>query len=155
MEWLKNLTTAASDAASSARNALSAEYNKFKNKENFEALVAASVMVSAADGHIDPEEKERMCSFFQRTEGLKDFSTADIKKTFDKYATAHKEDPDFARIDMLRAIGRLKSKPEDARSLVRLACLIGAQDGNFDDDEKKVVRAICRELGLDAADFEL
>ena len=39
--------------------------------------------------------------------------------------------------------------------MVRVCCAIGAADGNFDDDEKAVVRKICAELNLNPKDFDL
>ena len=39
--------------------------------------------------------------------------------------------------------------------MVSVCCAIGSADGNFDEDEKKAVREIIRELGLNAAEFQL
>ena len=54
----------------------------------------------------------------------------------------------------MQAIGRVK-KPEEARLLVRVCCMIGAADGNFDDKERALVTDICRELELNPKDFDL
>jgi tellurite resistance protein TerB len=39
--------------------------------------------------------------------------------------------------------------------MVRVACAIGATDGNFDQKERTMVREICVELGLNPADFDV
>jgi tellurite resistance protein TerB len=58
-------------------------------------------------------------------------------------------------MEALAAIGKLRSKPAEARLLVRVCCAIGASDGNFDETEKQAVKKICKELGLDPAEFDL
>ncbi|MDE7064916.1 MAG: TerB family tellurite resistance protein, partial [Desulfovibrionaceae bacterium] len=57
--------------------------------------------------------------------------------------------------ECLQVISRLKKRPDEARLVIRVCCAIGAADGNFDDDEKAVVREICAELGQNPADFQL
>ena len=52
-------------------------------------------------------------------------------------------------------IGKLRSKPDAARLMVRVCMAIGSADGSFDDKEKQVVREICRDLGVPADDFGL
>ncbi|MFK5952151.1 MAG: TerB family tellurite resistance protein, partial [Desulfobacterium sp.] len=41
------------------------------------------------------------------------------------------------------------------RAAVQVGVIIGNADGNFDADEKKVVREICQTLDIDPADFDV
>jgi len=144
MDWLKNQSTS-----------LQNEVKRFKNRSFMEAAVAGCAMVAAADGVIRPEEKQKMAGFIQRNDALKVFDMNDVIKTFDKFTQGFEFDAQIGKGEALKAIGKVRKNSEEARLLVRVCCAIGAADGDFDPDEKKVVRQICRELDLDPADFEL
>jgi len=55
----------------------------------------------------------------------------------------------------MKAITKMKTKPEVAKALVALCCSIGASDGDFDKDEIALVKEMCSVLGVNAADFKL
>ena len=148
LNWLK-------DRSNEARSKLTSEVSKFRNREFMEAVVAACAMVAAADGHIAPEEKRKMIGFLQRADEMKHFDTAQVVAFFEKIAGNYEFDGEIGKAEALKVIGRVRSKPEQARMVVRVACVIGASDGNFDEDEKAAVRAICTDLGLPASDFDL
>lgn len=148
LKWLQEVTA-------SSRAKLAAEVAKFKNKDFMDAAVAAIAMIAAADGMIAPAEKAKMMGIVQRSEELKAFETEKVIEAFKKYADNFEFDAGFGKAEALKAIGKLRGKDEQARHVVRVACLIGGADGNFDENEKTAVREICRDLGLNPADFDL
>ena len=46
-------------------------------------------------------------------------------------------DNEIGKAEALKMIGKLRSKPDAARLMVRISC-IGSADGSFDDKEKQV-----------------
>ncbi|WP_020561141.1 tellurite resistance TerB family protein [Thiofilum flexile] len=141
--------------ASEARTMLTTEIAKFKNKEFMEACVAGCALVAAADGSIDSAEKQKMMKFIQQSDELKVFDTKDVIDYFNKIANNFEFDHEIGKAEALKVIGKLRSKPDAARLMVRVCCAIGMADGDFDENEKNMIREICRDLGLPTDDFGL
>lgn len=148
LEWLKT-------NAAKAREALTTEVAKFKNRTFMESVANACALISAADGEVKSEEKMKMVGFISNSPELKVFNLADVIKVFNDACAKFEFDFQIGQAEALKAISKVKGKDGEARLLVRVACAIGASDGNFDDKEKAACRLICLELGLNPADFEL
>lgn len=144
LDWLKNQATNVQD-----------EVRRFKNKEFMEAVVAGCAMVAFADGVIKSEEKAKMAGFIQRNDALKVFDMSKVISGFEKYVQGFEFDYSIGKGEALKAISKIRRNQEEAKLLVRVCCAIGAADGDFDESEKRVVREICHELGLDPKEFGL
>ena len=140
---------------SSARSKVAEEVSKIKNKSFLEATIAGVVIVAYADGTISPEEKKKMMGFVQQHEALKVYDSKKIIELFNKFSDNYDFDHSIGESQALETVAKLKTKEAEARLLVRVCCVIGAADGEFDDDEKAAVRRICSELGLDPVDFDI
>ncbi|QTR47017.1 tellurite resistance TerB family protein [Thiothrix litoralis] len=143
------------EKAGEARAKLTTEIGKFKNREFMEACVAGCALVAAADGSIDSSEKQKMMKFIQQSDELKVFDTKDVITFFSKIADNFEFDNEIGKAEALKVIGKLRSKPDAARLMVRVCCAIGSADGDFDDKEKQMVREMCRDLNIPADDFGL
>ena len=131
------------------------EVTKIKNQTFLEGVVAGCAIVAYADGVVRPEEKQKMMGFMRSNDVLSIFDTGKVIQLFDKSASKYEFDRTIGEMEALSAVGKLRSKPTEARLLVRVCCAIGASDGNFDESEKQAAVKICRELGLDPAEFDL
>ena len=148
LEWLKQ-------RYSEVTANLKTEVTKLKNKTFLEAVVAGCALVAHADGVVKPEEKQKMMGFLRNSDVLSVFDPQEVIGIFDKYTKQFEFDHQIGKAAVLQVVGKLKGKDSEARLMVRVCCAIGAADGNFDDQEKAVVRAICNELGLNPKDFDL
>ncbi|PTX52574.1 tellurite resistance protein TerB [Gemmobacter caeni] len=148
LNWLK-------DKGNEARARLTAEVSKFRNRTFMEATVASCALVAAADGTISAQEKQKMAGFMRNSDELKHFDMPDVIAFFEKVVGNFDFDAAIGKAEALKVIGRLRGNEEQARVMVRVACAIGASDGDFDEAEKAVVRTICKELGLNPTDFDL
>lgn len=148
LNWLK-------ENVQKARAGMAAEVSKFRNRSFMEAIVAGCALVAAADGSIDSSEKQKMAGFMQNSDELKNFAMPDVIKFFEKIVANFEFDHAIGKAEALKVIGKIKGKDDQARLLVRVTCAIGAADGDFDADERKMVADICRELGLDPSEFDL
>ena len=146
--WLK-------DNMTKARETLTTEVGKFKNRSFMEAIANACAMIAAADGDISSAEKMKMTGFINNSPELKVFNLTDVIKVFNDACGKFEFDYQIGQAEALKVISKIKGKDGEARLLVRVACAIGASDGNFDDKEKAACRMICSELGLNPADFDL
>jgi tellurite resistance protein TerB len=148
LDWLKS-------NAQAARNRLADEVTKFKNREFMEAVVAGCALVAASDGSIDSVEKQKMVGFIQHSDELKVFDLSDVIGTFNNVCSKFEFDAEIGKAEALRMAGKLRTKPDAARLMVRVCCAVGSADGNFDQSERAACRLICTELGLNPADFDL
>lgn len=148
LEWLKT-------NAAKARETLTTEVAKFKNRTFMEATANACALIAAADGDISSAEKMKMAGFINHSPELKVFNLTDVINVFNDACGKFEFDFSIGQAEALKNIARIKGKDGEARLLVRVACAIGASDGDFDDKEKAACRLICLELGLNPADFEL
>lgn len=128
---------------------------KYKNKDFMHAVAAGCAIVARADGSVDDKEKQEMAKFIEAYDALSVFKINDIIQAFNDYLEQYSFSEAVGEAKTLEAIGKFRNKEQPARLLVRICIAIGASDDDFDDAEKKMVRKICNELGLDPAEFEL
>lgn len=148
LEWLKANFAAAKKAALD-------EVGKFKNAKFHEGVIAACAKMAYADGIVDPKEKIKMMGFIQSADVLSVFKMDDNIALWKKWAGKYENDKDFADMEALQVIGKNKADSAASRTLVRVAILVANADQNFDKSEIEAAVQICRELGLDPAEFNL
>ena len=141
-QWLQKQTE-------NARNVVS----KYMGKDLTEALVAGSALVAMADGIIDPSEREKLIEYFRTSQEMRGININEVDSRFNYFVQSIQRDGMMGKAEALRAIGKLASKPDAARLVVRLCCAIGFADGEFSPVEKKVVEEICHEVHLDPREF--
>lgn len=136
------------------RDKLATEVGRFRNKTFLDGVVAAAVVISAADGAISSEEKKKLYDYVRVSEELKCFSTDEVMASFKSVADMYDFDPGIGKAEAMKKIGKLRGKDEQARLVVRVAILIAMSDGVFEESEKKAVRELCAEMGVPASDFD-
>jgi len=136
-------------------NDLKNEALKYKSKEFLNAALGGSALVILADGSIDAQEKSKMINFIENNEALSIYNTSEVVKTWKDYIDTLEMDADIGTAKAMSALGKIKGKEEQAKLVLRMVCAIGASDGDFDADEKRVASKIAIELGLNPADFDL
>lgn len=128
---------------------------QFKNKEFANGSMAMCALIAAADGTVDPSERQKTAALISSNEALKVFPAEELRQKFDWYCDKLAGDFDFGKVEATATIGKLKSKPDQARAVIQIGIIIGGADGNFDDDEKNAVRNACFAVGIDPVEFEL
>jgi len=128
---------------------------QFANKDFMEAVAAGCAMIACADGTIDSSEKQKMVGYINLNESLKVFNLNDVLQRFNYYAQMFEFDFNVGKSEALKAIAKVKKNPDAARTCIAVCCAIGAADGNFDKDEKQLVKEMCSQLGLNSSEFQL
>ncbi|WP_413300671.1 TerD family protein [Bacillus sp. 1P10SD] len=128
-------------------------FNRYKSQDVLEAVVAACALVAMADGYLDTVERQKMLEFVHQSDELRVFDTNKVIQKFNFFVSRIENDRMMGRAEAFRALGKIRTKPEIARLVARYCIAIGYADGNFDNNEKQMVADICRELGLNPAEF--
>ncbi len=136
-------------------NEMKDEVLKFKNKKFLSAATAGTALIALADGDVSSEEKKKMLKIIESNDALSVFKTSDVISSFNEFLNNFEFDKDVGESKAYEALNLLKGNDVACRTVMRLILSIAAADGVFDDNEKAVAVKVARELGLNAADFEL
>jgi tellurite resistance protein TerB len=134
---------------------LQTQASKFKNKDFANASMAVCALLAAADGKIDPEERRKVAALITSNDVLSIFPASDLRDNFDRYCDKLTSDFDFGKIECIQAIAKLKKKEDQARAIIQIGIIIGGADGNFDAEERAVVKDVCNAVGISPGEFDL
>jgi tellurite resistance protein TerB len=117
--------------------------------------MAMCALVAAADGRIDPSERQRVAQLIFSNEVLRNFPAEDLQRRFEDNLNKLTADFDFGKVSVLQEVAKAKKKPAEARAVIQIGIVIGGADGDFDATERAVVRDACFALGLPPHEFDL
>ncbi|NJP47916.1 tellurite resistance TerB family protein [Actinacidiphila epipremni] len=143
------------ESASSMQTQLNAKKNDLKSGAFRDASMAMCALVSAADGTIDPAERQRVATLIGSNPVLQNFPALDLQRRFEDYLAKLTADFDFGKVAILQEIAKVSKKPTEARAVIQIGIVIGGADGDFDKTEQAVVREACFAVGLNPQEFDL
>ncbi|MDT0439554.1 MULTISPECIES: tellurite resistance TerB family protein [Streptomyces] len=143
------------DSASTMQTQLVAKKNDLKSGAFRDASMAMCALVAAADGTIDPAERQRVAQLIANNEVLQNFPADDLRRRFEENLNKLTADFDFGKVSVLQEIAKAKKKPAEARAVIQIGIVIGGADGDFDKTEQAVVREACFTLDLPPHEFDL
>ncbi|MFE0414938.1 tellurite resistance TerB family protein [Streptomyces tendae] len=143
------------ESASQMQTQLVAKKNDLKSGAFRDASMAMCALVAAADGTVDPSERQRVAQLISTNEVLQNFPADDLRRRFESNLDKLTADFAFGKVGILQEIAKAKKKPAEARAVVQIGIVIGGADGDFDKDERAVVREACYALDLPPHEFDL
>ncbi|MFF0221943.1 tellurite resistance TerB family protein [Streptomyces sp. NPDC004629] len=143
------------ESASTMQTQLVAKKNDLKSGAFRDASMAMCALVAAADGTIDPAERQRVAQLIATNEVLQNFPADDLRRRFEENLDKLTADFAFGKVSVLQEIAKAKKKPAEARAVVQIGIVIGGADGDFDKTEQAVVREACFTLDLPPHEFDL
>ncbi|MFE7855701.1 tellurite resistance TerB family protein [Streptomyces sp. CA-142005] len=143
------------DSASQMQTQLVAKKNDLKSGAFRDASMAMCALVAAADGKIDPSERQRVAQLIFSNEVLQNFPADDLQRRFEDNLNKLTADFDFGKVSVLQEVAKAKKKPAEARAVIQIGIVIGGADGDFDATERAVVKDACFALGLPPHEFDL
>ncbi|MET9292829.1 TerB family tellurite resistance protein [Streptomyces sp. NPDC003077] len=143
------------DSAQSMQSQLIAKKNDLKSGAFRDASMAMCALVAAADGSVDPSERQRVAQLIMSNEVLQNFPADDLRRRFENYLDKLTADFDFGKVSLMQEIGKVKKKPTEARAVIQIGIVIGGADGDFDKTEQAIVREVCFALDIAPAEFDL
>ncbi|QNP65859.1 tellurite resistance TerB family protein [Streptomyces genisteinicus] len=143
------------ESASTMQTQLVAKRNDLKSGAFRDASMAMCALVAAADGTVDPSERQRVAQLIGSNEVLQNFPADDLRRRFEENLDKLTADFAFGKVSVLQEVAKAKKKPAEARAVIQIGIVIGGADGDFDKDEQAVVREACFTLGLAPHEFDL
>ncbi|NML51266.1 tellurite resistance TerB family protein [Streptomyces sp. R302] len=143
------------ESASTMQTRLTARKNELTSGAFRDASMAMCALVAAADGRVDPAERQRVAQLIAANEVLRNFDAVDLQRRFDAQLDRLAADVDFGKVAVLQEVAKAAKKPAEARAVVQIGIVIGGADGHFDPTERAVVREACFALGLPPHEFDL
>jgi len=143
------------ESAQTMQTQLTAKKNDLKSGAFRDASMAMCALVAAADGSVDPAERQRVASLIGTNDVLQNFAAADLQSRFETYVNKLTADFALGKVAILQEIAKVSKKPTEARAVIQIGIVIGGADGVFDKSEQAVVREACFAVGLNPAEFDL
>lgn len=143
------------ESASTMQTQLNSKKNDLQSGAFRDASMAMCALVAAADGSIDPAERQKVAQLIATNEVLQNFPAEDLQRRFDDNCNKLAADFDFGKVSVLQEVAKAKKKPAEARAVIQIGIVIGGADGDFDKDEQAVVREACYALDLPPHEFDL
>lgn len=143
------------ESASTMQTQLVAKKNDLKSGAFRDASMAMCALVAAADGTIDPSERQRVAQLIGTNEVLQNFPADDLRRRFEDNLNKLTADFAFGKVSVLQEIAKAKKKPAEARAVIQIGIVIGGADGDFDKTEQAIVREACFTLDLPPHEFDL
>ncbi|MET7323449.1 tellurite resistance TerB family protein [Streptomyces sp. NPDC005549] len=143
------------ESASQMQTQLVAKKNDLKSGAFRDASMAMCALVAAADGSVDPSERQRVAQLISTNEVLQNFPADELRRRFEDNLDKLTADFAFGKVGILQEIAKAKKKPAEARAVIQIGIVIGGADGDFDKDERAVVREACYALDLPPHEFDL
>ncbi|MEE1942536.1 tellurite resistance TerB family protein [Streptomyces sp. TRM 70361] len=143
------------ESAQTMQAQLEAKKNDLKSGAFRDASMAMCALVAAADGTIDPAERQRVAYLIANNEVLQNFLAEDLQRRFNDHLNKLTADFELGKVSVLQEVAKARKKPAEARAVIQLGIVIGGADGDFDTTERAVVREACYALNLPPHEFDL
>ncbi|NUH36960.1 metalloregulator ArsR/SmtB family transcription factor [Streptomyces samsunensis] len=143
------------DSVQTMQAQLTAKKHELRSGAFRDASMAMCALVAAADGMIDPSERQRVTRLITTNDVLQNFPPDDLHRRFEEHLDTLTADFTIGKAGALREIGKARRKPAEARAVIQIGIVIGCADGHFDESERTVVREVCSALEIPPGEFDL
>lgn len=118
-----------------------------------DASMAMCALVAAADGHVEPMERQRVEELIVSNEVLQNFPADQLRQRFNKHVDRIVANFQAGKAEALQEIAKAAKKPAEARAVIQTGIVIAGADGRFEPSEQQAVRDACNALGVSPAEF--
>ncbi|MFD7686859.1 tellurite resistance TerB family protein [Streptomyces sp. NPDC059781] len=118
-----------------------------------DASMAMCALVAAADGRVDPAERQRVEELIVSNEVLQNFPADQLRKRFNEHVDRLTANFELGKARALEDIAKAAKKPVEARAVVQTGLVVAGADGSFEPAEQYAVRDACSALNLSPAEF--
>ncbi|NYV73366.1 tellurite resistance TerB family protein [Streptomyces sp. UH6] len=129
--------------------------NELKSGAYRDASMAVCALVAAADGHVDPAERQQVESMILNNDVLQNFPPEQLRQRFGKHVDQLTRNFQHGKAEALQEIAKTAKKPTEARAVIQTGMVVAGADGQFSQAEAEVLREACVALGLSPAEFQL
>lgn len=118
-----------------------------------DASMAMCALVAAADGQVEPAERQRVEELIVTNEVLQNFPADQLRQRFNQHVDRLLGDFQAGRAEALQVIAKAAKKPAEARAVIQTGIVVAGADGHFEPSEQYAIREACTALGLNPAEF--
>lgn len=126
-----------------------------KNENLMQAIVAACLLMAAADGSISGDEVSKLEKLLNSNDNLSAFKGSAISKTIARYRQLLEADFDVGKAKLLREIAEVSGSDEDSEDVFLNAMAIAKADGDISEKELLVAKAVASELNISLEQYGL
>lgn len=120
---------------------------RHRNHDFLNAAMAASALVTQADGKITLSERYRIDAILARLERLRIYDPHKVAQILNGFLIELRDSPEAARGVLLRKLGRIAEDRKAAELIVRIALSVCHSDGGFSASKRARFAEICAVLG--------
>ena len=131
------------------RDKLLSEVRHFHNRDFLKAAMAVCALAAAADDEIKPSELSQIDEVLAEEPALQVIDSKKAIRTLRDYIHALQTDKTSAAQVLFKKVRRMRGNHKRARTLMRVAHLVIAADGEINHRERAVLWRICDMLKLD------
>ncbi|AWK07637.1 tellurite resistance TerB family protein [Streptomyces spongiicola] len=135
------------------KSQLAAVKTELKSGAYRDASMAMCALVAAADGHVDPTERQRVEELIVSNEVLQNFPADQLRQRFHQHVDRLTANFEQGRAEALKEIAKAAKKPQEARAVVQTGMVVAGADGYVEPSEQQAVRDACAALGISPAEF--
>lgn len=140
---------------STLKSQLTSLKTELKSGAYRDASMAMCALVAAADGHVDPAERQHVESLILHNDVLQNFPSEQLRQRFNKHVDQLAFDFPQGKTEALQEIAKAAKKPTEARAVVQTGFVVAGADGYVAPAEEQVLREACSVLGLSPQEFGL
>ncbi|MFD9905200.1 tellurite resistance TerB family protein [Streptomyces sp. NPDC059063] len=120
-----------------------------------DASMAMCALVAAADGTVDPAERQHVESLILQNDVLQNFPPDQLRQRFNKHVDQLSFNFQQGKAEVMQEIAKAAKKPAEARAVVQTGFVVAGADGYVAPAEEQVLREACAALGLSPQEFGL
>ncbi|MFD5201550.1 tellurite resistance TerB family protein [Streptomyces sp. NPDC058375] len=120
-----------------------------------DASMAMCALVAAADGSVDPAERQHVESLILQNDVLQNFPPEQLRQRFNKHVDQLMFNFQQGKADAMQEIAKAAKKPVEAKAVVQTGFVIAGADGYIAPAEAQVLREACLALGVSPQEFGL
>ncbi|MGW3726017.1 tellurite resistance TerB family protein [Streptomyces sp. NPDC000851] len=140
---------------STLKSQLTSLKTELKSGAYRDASMAMCALVAAADGHVDPTERQHVESLILHNDVLQNFPPEQLRQRFNKHVDQLAFDFPQGKREVMQEIAKAAKKPTEARAVVQTGFVIAGADGYVAPAEEQVLREACSVLGVSPQEFGL
>ncbi|KUL64140.1 MULTISPECIES: tellurite resistance TerB family protein [unclassified Streptomyces] len=120
-----------------------------------DASMAMCALVAAADGSVDPAERQHVESLILQNDVLQNFPPEQLRQRFNKHVDQLSFNFQQGKTEVMQEIAKAAKKPMEAKAVVQTGFVVAGADGYIAPAEEQVLREACLALNVSPQEFGL
>ncbi|MFM9367760.1 tellurite resistance TerB family protein [Streptomyces sp. Da 82-17] len=137
------------------KSQLSSLKTELKSGAYRDASMAMCALVAAADGSVDPAERQQIESLILQNDVLQNFPPEQLRQRFNKHVDQLSFNFQQGKAEVMQEIAKAAKKPTEARAVVQTGVVVAGADGYVAPAEQQVLREACAALNVPPHEFGL